>query len=144
VRTVPRLCEFCPGIFLITEEKARKYISQGKENLSHVKKNLCQNRVYILPKTPTHYKTLTNTHITKSTHTHTRAHTHTLQNNIKTQHYKLKQNAYWKSNIMGRKNNQISRVIQIMTLQMMQFLHPKCRFLPPRPNTVLSSPILLS
>jgi hypothetical protein len=55
---VPRLCEFYPGICLTTEEKARKNLSQGKKNLS-------QSAVYILPKTSTHYKTLTNTHITK-------------------------------------------------------------------------------
>jgi hypothetical protein len=30
-----------------------------------------------ITKTPTHYKTLTNTRITKPTHTHTHAHTHT-------------------------------------------------------------------
>jgi hypothetical protein len=63
VRAVPRRCEFYPGICLTTEEKARK--------------NLSQSTVHILPKTPTHYKTLTNTHITKPTHTHTHAHTHT-------------------------------------------------------------------
>jgi hypothetical protein len=82
---VPRLCEFYPGICLTTEEKARKNLSQGKENLSQVKKNLSQGKenlsqvkknlnhstVYILPKTPTHYKALTNTHITKPTPIHT-------------------------------------------------------------------------
>ena len=31
VRSVPRLCEFYPGICLTTEEKARKNLSQGKE-----------------------------------------------------------------------------------------------------------------
>jgi len=31
---------------------------------------------YTFTKTPTHYKTLTNTHITKPTHTHTHTHTH--------------------------------------------------------------------
>ena len=35
-----------------------------------------------ITKTPTHCKTLKNTHITKPTHTHMRTHTHTLQNNI--------------------------------------------------------------
>jgi C4-dicarboxylate-specific signal transduction histidine kinase len=67
-----------PGISLTTEEKAQKNLSQGKKNLSQVKKNLSQvkknlnySTVYILPKTPTHYKALTNTHITKPTHTHT-------------------------------------------------------------------------
>jgi hypothetical protein len=69
VRAVPRLCEFYSGICPTTEEKARK-------NLSHVKKNLSQSTVYILPKTPTHYKILTNTHITKPTRTPTRAYTH--------------------------------------------------------------------
>ena len=73
---MPRLYEFYPGICLTTEEKARKNLSQGKKNLSQVKKNLSQNTVHILPKTPTHYKTLTNTHITKPTHTPTRAYTH--------------------------------------------------------------------
>ena len=56
---------------------------------------------YTFTKTPTHYKTLTNTHITKPTHTHT--HTHTIQNNIKPTQYKLKCNR--KSNAMGRKNS---------------------------------------
>ena len=79
VRAVPRLCEFYPGICLTTEEKARKNLSQGKENLSQVKKNFSQSTVYVLPKTPTHYKTPTNTHITKLTHTPTRAYTHTTQ-----------------------------------------------------------------
>ena len=37
-------------------------------------------------------------------HTHAHTHTHTLQNNIKPPQYKLKQNAYRKSNITGRKN----------------------------------------
>jgi len=84
VRAVPRLCEFYPGICLTTEEKARKNLSQVKKNPSH-------SAVYILPKTPTHYNALTNTHITKPTHTHT------LQNNIKPPQYKLKRNAYRKS-----------------------------------------------
>jgi hypothetical protein len=55
-----------------------------------------------ITKTPTYYKTLTNTHITKPIHIHT--HTHTLQNNIKPPQYKLKQNAQRKSNPVGRKN----------------------------------------
>jgi hypothetical protein len=40
MRAVPRLCEFYPGICLTTEEKARENLSQDKENLSPVKKNL--------------------------------------------------------------------------------------------------------
>ena len=53
-------------------------LRKARKNLSQVKKDLSQSTVYILPKTPTHYKTLTNTHITKPTHTHThtRAYTH--------------------------------------------------------------------
>ena len=58
---MPRLCEFYPGICLTTEEEERKNLSQGKKNLSQVKKNLYQSTVYILPKTPPHYKTHTNT-----------------------------------------------------------------------------------
>jgi hypothetical protein len=71
VRSVPRLCEIYPGICLTTEEKARKNLSQGKKNHSQVKDNLSHSTVYILRKTPTLYKALTNTHITKPTHTHT-------------------------------------------------------------------------
>ena len=66
---MPRVCEFYPGIFLTTEEKPRKSLSQGKETLSQGKQNLNQSTVYTLPKHP---------HITTPTHTHT--HTHTLQN----------------------------------------------------------------
>ena len=93
---MPGFCEFYPGIFLTTEEKARKNLSQAKRNLSQVKINLSQSTVYVLPKHP---------HITKPTHTHTHTHTHTLQNNIKPPQYKLKQYAYRKSNTMGRKNS---------------------------------------
>jgi hypothetical protein len=62
---------FTLAFFFTTEEKARKTLSQGKNNLSQVKKNLSRSTVYILPKTPTQYKALTNTCITKPTHTHT-------------------------------------------------------------------------
>jgi hypothetical protein len=65
----PVFCEFYPGICLTTEKKPRKNLSQGKKSFS-------QSTVYILPKTRTHYKTLTNTHMTKPTHTHTQAYTH--------------------------------------------------------------------
>jgi hypothetical protein len=81
---VPRLCEFYRGLWLTTEEKARKNLCQGKKNLSQVKKN-SHSTVYVLSKTPTHYKALTNTHITKPTQIHT------LQNNIKPPQYKLKE-----------------------------------------------------
>jgi len=90
----PVFASFTLAFALQLRKKARKNLSQGKINLSQVKKNLSQSTVYTLPKTPTHYKTLTNTYITKPTHTHTHAHTHTLQNNIKPPQYKLKQNAY--------------------------------------------------
>jgi len=56
VRTVPRHCEFYPGICLTTEEKARKNLSQGKKNL----------RVQY-----TYYK---NTHALQNLHKHTRTH----------------------------------------------------------------------
>jgi len=72
---VPRLCEFYPGIYLTSEEKVRKNLSQGK-------KNIRRSTVYISPKHP---------HITKHTHYKTHTHTHTLQNNIKPPQYKLKQ-----------------------------------------------------
>ena len=86
--SVPRLCEFYPGICLRTEEKVRKNLSQGKKNLS-------QSTVHILPKLPIHYKT-THTlqnypHITKlpthyKTYTHYKT-THTLQNLYTLQNY---------------------------------------------------------
>jgi hypothetical protein len=106
VRAVPRLCEFYPGICLTTEEKARKNLSQGKKNLSQVKKTSVtvqytyyQNTHTLQnPHKHTHYKTHTYAH----THTHTHTHTqkHTLENNIKPPQYKLKQNAYRKSNMI--------------------------------------------
>jgi len=80
VRAVSRLCEFYPGICLTTEEKSRKNLSKGKKNLSQVKKNLSQGAVLHITKTPTLYKTHTNTHITKrapSRARRARAHTHT-------------------------------------------------------------------
>ena len=48
---MPHLCKFYPGIWLTTEEKAWKNLSQGSRRVL----------VYILPK-HTHYKTHTNTH----------------------------------------------------------------------------------
>jgi hypothetical protein len=48
-------------VFALTEEKATI-------NLSQFKKNLGRSTVYILPKTPTHYKTLTNTHTLQNSH----------------------------------------------------------------------------
>ena len=72
MRTVPRLCEFNPGICLTTEEKARKNLSQGSRRVL----------VYILniTKTPTQlqYPHIHTPTLLQNTHTHT--HTHTLQN----------------------------------------------------------------
>ena len=63
--------------FALQLRKKHEKTCQGKKNLSQVKKNLSHSTVYILPKTPTHYKALTNTHITKPTHTHkTHSYTH--------------------------------------------------------------------
>jgi hypothetical protein len=69
VRALPHLREFYPGICLTTAEKARKNLSQGKINLSKVKKNFSQSTYYenihtlqpLPPPTHTH----THTHITK-------------------------------------------------------------------------------
>jgi hypothetical protein len=143
----PVFASFYPGICLTTEEK-----STEKPQVRVRKTSVSVQHTFT--KTPTHYKTLTNTHITNPpthTHTHTRVHlhihtharahahthiyththtyththaharthahahmhiqihththTHTLQNNIKPQQYKLKQNAHRKSNTMGRKNS---------------------------------------
>jgi len=35
---VPRLCKFYPGIYLTTEEKSRKNLSQGKKTSVRVRK----------------------------------------------------------------------------------------------------------
>ena len=89
MQAVPRLCKFYPGICLTTEEKAWKNLSQGKKNLSQVKKTSVKVQYTYYQKHP---------HITKPSQTHT------LENNIKPPQYKLKQNAYRESNVMGRKN----------------------------------------
>jgi hypothetical protein len=69
-------------------------VSQGKKNLSLVKKNLSQSSAFILPKHPNIIKP-SQTHTLQNTHTHTQTYTHmhTLQNNIKPPQHKLKQNA---------------------------------------------------
>ena len=75
----PRLCEFYRGICLTTEEEARTTSVRVKKTPSQVKKNLIQRTVHIYqnthtlqnPHKHTHYKTLTNTHITKPSQTHT-------------------------------------------------------------------------
>jgi len=45
----PPLCEFYPGICLTTEEKARKNLSQGKQNLSQ---STYYENTHTLPKHP--------------------------------------------------------------------------------------------
>ena len=81
VRTVPRLCEFYPGICLTTEGKAGKNLSQCKETSVRVRKTSVKVQ----------YAYYQNTHTLQNLHTHT--HTHT-QNNIKPPQYKLKQTQY--------------------------------------------------
>ena len=49
----------------------RRYMNKIESDISWF---FISYSVYILPKTPTHYKTLTNIQITKPTHAHTRAH----------------------------------------------------------------------
>jgi len=142
---VPPLCDsYTLAFALQLRKKHGKILSQGKKNLSQVKKNLSQSTEkpqskyikYILPKTPTHYKTLTNTHITKPTHTHTRAHT---QNNIKPPQYKLKQNAYRKNNIMGRKNT--TYFLMLILRYCTPFLTgPSLHFTSPTINTLHGTP----
>jgi hypothetical protein len=39
-RTVPRLCEFYPGICLTSEEKARKNLNHGKKNLRLLRREM--------------------------------------------------------------------------------------------------------
>jgi hypothetical protein len=110
VRTVPRLCEFYPGICLTTEEKARKNLSQGKKNLSQVKKDLSQSTVYIYYQN-TH--TFQNPHKHIQTHTRTHAHTHTFQNNIKTPQYKLIQNTIGKQHNGEKEEHLVSDVVNL-------------------------------
>ena len=96
MRAVTRLCKFYPGIYLTTEEKSRKNLSQGKENLSPVKKNLSQSTVYVLPKHP---------HITKPTQTHT--HTHSKTHNKHTHTHITKQ---YKTTTVQTKTNTVQDV----------------------------------
>jgi hypothetical protein len=113
MRAVPRLCEFYRGICLTTEEKHGKTSVRVRKTSVRLRKPQSQYTIHIT-KTLTHYKTLTNTHITKPTHTHTHSthtrtrahthtHTHTLQNNIKPPQYKLKQNAQRKATQCGER-----------------------------------------
>ena len=104
MRAVPCLCEFYPGICLITEEKARKTLSQGRETSVRLRKtsvrvqytyyqntHTLQNphkHTHYKTHTNTHYKTHTNTHITKPTQTHT------LQNPHKHTYYKTYTNTH--------------------------------------------------
>ena len=63
---------------------------------------------YTFTKTTTHYKTLTNTHITKPTHLHTHTHTHTHTDTTKQYEnttVQIKTKCNRKSNTMGRKNS---------------------------------------
>jgi hypothetical protein len=68
----PVFASFTLAFALQLRKKHGKYLSQGKENLSQVKKNLNQSTVYILPK-HTHYN---------PPPTHTHIYTHISQNNI--------------------------------------------------------------
>jgi len=104
------------------EEKARKNLSQGKKNFSQVKKNLTQSTIYILPKHP-HITKPPQTHTLQNPHIHT--HTHTLQNNIKPPQYKLKQNAYRKSNTMGRNVSDKSNENKNTHFTLSTFFFPK-------------------
>jgi hypothetical protein len=63
VRAVPRICELYHGICLTTEEKVRNNLSQGKKNLSQVKKKPQSEYSVHITKTLTHYKTLINMHV---------------------------------------------------------------------------------
>ena len=73
MRAVPRLCEFYPGICLITEEKARKNLSQVRKTSVKVQYTYYQKHPHITKPSQTH--TLQNPLI--HTHTHTHVHTHT-------------------------------------------------------------------
>ena len=40
---MPRLCELYPGLFLITEDKARETLSQGSRKVPVVYDSMCQH-----------------------------------------------------------------------------------------------------
>jgi len=71
----PVFASFTLAFALQLGEKHGKTSVRVRKTSVRLRKNFSQSTVYILPKTSTHYKTLTNTHITKPTrtHTHTRA-----------------------------------------------------------------------
>jgi len=75
---MPRLCEYYPGIYLTTEEKAWKNLSQGTVYIipthSHITKPAhIHTHTYARAPAPTHYKTRTHTH---TPHTRARVPTH--------------------------------------------------------------------
>jgi len=49
VLAVPRLCGFYPGICLITEEKARKKLSQGSQNNTVSEKKIFKENPVRMP-----------------------------------------------------------------------------------------------
>jgi hypothetical protein len=75
-------CGPCPSLRVFTLAFALQLRKKHGKTSVRVRKTSVRSRkasVNVqLPKTPTHYKTPTNTHITKPTHTHTQ--THTVQN----------------------------------------------------------------
>ena len=83
----PVFASFTLAFALQLRKKHGKTSVRVRKNLSQVKKKPQSVYSTRITRTPTHYKTHTNTHITKPTHKHT----HTLQNNIKPPQYKLKQ-----------------------------------------------------
>jgi hypothetical protein len=94
----PVFASFTPA-FALQLRKSHGKTSVRVKKTCQVKKTHSQSTVYLLPKTPTYYKILTN----PPTHTHTHTHTHTLQNNIKPPQYKLKQNTYRKKTQWGER-----------------------------------------
>ena len=101
--------------------KSAEKPQSGWEN-PQVKKNLTQSTIYILPKHP-HITKPPQTHTLQNPHIHT--HTHTLQNNIKPPQYKLKQNAYRKSNTMGRNVSDKSNENKNTHFTLSTFFFPK-------------------
>jgi hypothetical protein len=83
-------CKPCPVFASFTLAFALQLRKKHGKTSVRVRKTSVKSTVYILPKIPTHYKTLTNTHITKPTHTHTRVETPTKQYKTTTVQIKTK------------------------------------------------------
>jgi hypothetical protein len=105
-------CGTCPVFASFTLAFALQLRKKQGRTSVRVRKTSVRLRItsvreqYTFTKTPTHYKTLTNKHITKPIHRHTHTHTHThITKQYKTTTVQIKTKYSRINNTMGRKNS---------------------------------------